>query len=109
MNILLSELKTQYSFCMLNNFYCVPEEKDPRKQVFIVDFSCTQVLEMRKKRLRVCTPCDHNEIEDEFHLIMKCPSYSDIRKMYTKKHYYKKTKYIQISKFTQYTKCERIM
>ena len=39
---------------------------------------------------RVCTLCDHNKMEDEFHFILKCPFYSDIRKMYTKKHYYKK-------------------
>ena len=27
--------------------------------------------------LRVCTLCDHDDIEDEFHIILKCPFYSD--------------------------------
>ena len=40
--------------------------------------------------LRVCTLCDHNDIEDEFHFILKCPFYSDIRKMYIKKYYCQK-------------------
>ena len=29
--------------------------------------------------------------------------------MYIKKYYVLETKYVQISKFTQYTKCERII
>ena len=40
--------------------------------------------------LRVCTLCDHNDIEDEFHFILKCPFYSDIRKMYIKQYIYQK-------------------
>ena len=42
------------------------------------------------RQLRVCILCDHNDIEDEFHFILKCPFYSDIRKMYIKKYYYQK-------------------
>ena len=34
------------------------------------------------RQQRVCTLCDHNDMEDEFHFILKCPFYSDIRKMY---------------------------
>ena len=34
------------------------------------------------RQLRVCTLCDHNNIEDEFHFILKCPFYSDIWKLY---------------------------
>ena len=39
-------------FVKLNNFHCVPEEKGSRKQVYIVYFSCMQVLERRKNRRR---------------------------------------------------------
>ena len=28
---------------------------------------------------RICTLCNSNEIEDEFHFVMKCPVYSEIR------------------------------
>ena len=34
---------------MFNNIYCVPDEKKTPQNMFIVYFSCTQVLEMRKK------------------------------------------------------------
>ena len=40
--------------------------------------------------LRVCTLCDHSDIEDEFHFILNCPFYSDLRKMYIEKYYYQK-------------------
>ena len=40
--------------------------------------------------LRFCTLCDHNDIEDEFHFILICPFYSDIRKMYIKQYIYQK-------------------
>ena len=34
---------------MLNNNYCVSDEKDSQIHVYIVYFSCTQVLERRRK------------------------------------------------------------
>ena len=40
--------------------------------------------------LIVCTLCDQNDIEDEFHFILKCVFYSDLRKMYIKMYYYQK-------------------
>ena len=30
---------------------------------------------------RICTLCDRNEVEDEFHLLCHCPIYEDIRKV----------------------------
>ncbi len=30
---------------------------------------------------RICNICDLNEVEDEFHFIMKCSAYSDIRSL----------------------------
>ena len=31
---------------------------------------------------RLCTYCDSEEIEDEFHFTLKCPFYSEIRQKY---------------------------
>ena len=42
-------LKIQYLWRMLNNIHCVSDEKDSRKHVYIVYFSRTWILKMRKK------------------------------------------------------------
>ena len=39
---------------------------------------------------RLCTLCDQDEIEDEFHVILKCPFYKELRIKYVKRFYYKK-------------------
>lgn len=39
---------------------------------------------------RICTLCACNDIEDEFHFILKCPFYENLRSMYIKKYYYVK-------------------
>ena len=36
---------------------------------------------------RVCSMCNSNDIEDEFHFILRCPSYNELRKNYTKQRY----------------------
>ena len=36
---------------------------------------------------RICTLCSR-ELEDEYHVIIKCPLYQDIRTQYIKKCYY---------------------
>ena len=56
---------------------------------------------------RVCTLCDHNDIEDEFHFILKCPFYSDIRKMYIKKYYYQKPSTFKLVNLL--SECESVM
>ena len=35
---------------------------------------------------RKCTLCDSNDIEDEFHFILKCPVYNDVRAAYIKRY-----------------------
>ena len=44
------------------------------------------------KSARICKLCHFNDIEDEFHFILKCPFYKDFRKKYIiiKKFYYEK-------------------
>ena len=37
---------------------------------------------------RMCTVCNSNEIEDEFHFLLICDLYTDIRKTLIKKYYY---------------------
>jgi hypothetical protein len=36
---------------------------------------------------RLCTLCNLNEIEDEFHLVLKCPVYNDLRKRFIRNVY----------------------
>ena len=38
---------------------------------------------------RLCTFCNQNDIEDEFHFILKCPFYSNLRHTYIKPCYYR--------------------
>ena len=39
---------------------------------------------------RLCLNCDMHEIEDEFHFVLVCPKYSEIRKKRIKQYYYKR-------------------
>ena len=39
---------------------------------------------------RKCAKCNLDEIEDEFHFILKCPYYDDIRKQNIKPYLYKR-------------------
>ena len=38
---------------------------------------------------RLCTSCNRNEIEDEYHFILICPSYKEIRNKYVCEYYWK--------------------
>ena len=37
---------------------------------------------------RTCTVCDSKDIEDEYHVLIKCPHYTDLRKKFIKSYYY---------------------
>ena len=39
---------------------------------------------------RKCTFCDMNDLEDEYHFVLVCPLYADLRQKYIKKYFYKK-------------------
>ena len=39
---------------------------------------------------RLCKVCNANEIEDEFHFILRCNLYDDLRKLFIKSYYYKR-------------------
>ena len=39
---------------------------------------------------RVCTLCNHRDVEDEFHFILKCPFYADLRTKYIKQYYFRR-------------------
>ena len=43
---------------------------------------------------RLCTKCNLADIEDEYHFILKCPYYTDIRNLYIKHLFYYQTKYV---------------
>lgn len=40
---------------------------------------------------RVCALCDTGSIEDEFHFILTCPAFSELRQRFIKKYYYRRT------------------
>jgi len=40
------------------------------------------------RHLRICQLCEKHDIEDEFHMILVCPSYMSLRKKYIKKNIY---------------------
>ena len=42
----------------------------------------------RVRNERICNLCDQNDIEDEFHFILKCPKYDALRRRYIKRYYY---------------------
>ena len=37
---------------------------------------------------RICTLCNLRDVEDEFHFILKCPKYQEIRNSYIKRYYF---------------------
>ena len=37
---------------------------------------------------RKCTLCDDHDIQDEYHIVMKCPLFHSLRKKYIPEHYY---------------------
>ena len=54
---------------------------------------------------RKCTFCDLNDIEDEYHFIIICPLYRDIRKDYIPNYYVKKP---SMDKFITLLKCTSV-
>ena len=40
------------------------------------------------RRNRICSHCNLNDIEDEFHFILVCPYFNTLRKQFIKKYYY---------------------
>ena len=54
---------------------------------------------------RYCIYCRSNDIEDEYHFIIKCQCFEDLRKKYIKKHYYKRPnmlKFIELLKSSDF-------
>lgn len=39
---------------------------------------------------RICTLCSNNQVEDEFHLVLQCPIYADLRHRFIPKRYIKR-------------------
>ena len=47
---------------------------------------------------RKCSLCNLNDVEDEYHFILVCPRYSELRSKYIKKFYYKKPSVVKLIK-----------
>ena len=41
-----------------------------------------------ERQERVCQLCDINEIEDEFHFVLKCKTYNELRVKFIKRYFY---------------------
>ena len=82
--------------CALQSYLQKPIEYFYIKQITRMRL-CSHNLNIERGRYsnierhnRICTFCNLNEIEDEYHFILKCPLYNDIRSKYIKQYYFKK-------------------
>jgi hypothetical protein len=60
---------------------------------------------------RKCILCNLNDIEDEFHFVLKCPVYADLRRQYIPKYYYTQTsvmKYILLMQTSNKTLLKKL-
>ena len=55
---------------------------------------------------RLCTLCDENDIEDEYHILMKCNYFVNLREKYISKKYYKRPSMYEFQKLMNTTKRE---
>ena len=55
------------------------------------------------RNLRYCLICNANEIEDEFHFILMCPAYENLRKIHIKRYYRNRP---NMHKFVQLLRCD---
>ena len=55
---------------------------------------------------RLCTLCDENDIEDEYHILMKCKYFVNLREKYISKKYYKRPNMYKFQKLMNTTKRE---
>ena len=54
----------------------------------------TQLIEKGRYNIergkRICQMCDMNDVEDEYHFILKCLFYTNLRHLYIKNYYWSK-------------------
>ena len=55
---------------------------------------------------RLCTLCDENDIEDEYHILMKCNYFVNLREKYISRKYYKRPSMYKFQKLVNTTKRE---
>ena len=55
---------------------------------------------------RLCTLCDENYIEDEYHILMKCKYFVNLREKYISRKYYKRPSTYKFQKLMNTTKRE---
>ena len=56
-----------------------------------------------ERQQRYCTICNKLDIEDEYHFVLICAAYNDIRKRYIKPYYYKKPSVIKFNELMEST------
>ena len=51
---------------------------------------------------RICTLCNAKEIEDEYHFILQCPRYSNLRNAHIKQYYHRRPVFKELSNLEKY-------
>ena len=81
-------------FC-LQYYLCKPIPMFCKKQICKIRLSSHNLLIESGRSLniprneRICQICN-SDIEDEFHFVLKCPAYRDLRKKYIKQYYWRR-------------------
>ena len=92
LNILYSHVKTSFG---LENYLNLLICKRSRRCLTRLRISAHNLRIYGNNRLqrqdRLCPLCYTRDIEDEFHFVFKCKAYGEIRKLYIKCYYFKKT------------------
>jgi CRISPR/Cas system endoribonuclease Cas6 (RAMP superfamily) len=56
-----------------------------------------------ERNVRYCIFCSNRDIEDEYHFVMVCPVYANIRKQFIKAYFYRRPNEM---KFIELLKCD---
>ena len=93
--IIFVKCKKQHLQSLLQNYVCQHItffiETSPHRQIV--------------RNQRICSMCTLNEVEDEYHFLLICQVYDQLRHMYFKKYYYNK---LSMLKLMQLLNCENV-
>lgn len=60
------------------------------------------------RNLRLCVTCDRHELEDEYHFVLCCPFYYDLRTKYIKKYYHHRPSMFKLVELFKSTKTKTL-
>ena len=75
-----------------------------------LNIECLRYGRDRKPRSeRLCYLCNNGDIEDEFHFVLKCSKFQNLRQQFIKKYYYKKPSMFKFVSLLRTTNRKEIM